>query len=107
MPATVRVPHGVRERIEAVEPPILGEVEEHLARIAARPKLGTPILEGELAGMHAYEFRVNRLPVTRVFTILFEHDPEEDRIDVLDFGVMQGVPPRMGAPSFKKEAKSA
>ena len=75
---------------------------EHLARLAELPRLGTPIRGGEFDGTMAYEFRISRLPISRVFALLYSFHPDEEHIDILDFGVLEGTPPRLSPPSFER-----
>jgi hypothetical protein len=102
VPYLLRIPKSVADRIRGVTPPILDTVNEHLALLSDKPRLGTPIVGGPHDGLFAYEFRVNRLPLTRTFTVLYELDPLSQRIDLLDFGVLEGVPPRLHPPSFQR-----
>jgi hypothetical protein len=101
MPARVKISNSAAERIRGVRPSIVPDVQAKLQLLSEKPKLGTPILSGEYEGTTAYQFRVNRLPVTRVFTLLYLYNERADELEVLDFGILDGSPPRLLEPSFK------
>jgi hypothetical protein len=97
----VSLPDSVLARIRSVEVPIEADVRECLAELAQRPRLGTPIKDGDFEGLMAYEFRVNRIPISRVFGLLYRVDREAGTLEVQDFGVFVGEPSRLAPPSFE------
>jgi mRNA-degrading endonuclease RelE of RelBE toxin-antitoxin system len=102
MPYKVRIPDSVLERIRSVVPPIESQVRRCLAELGRKPRLGTPIRGGALDGLMAYQFRVTRAPLSREFAVLYAFDPDEDHIDILDFGVLGGSPLSLKPPKFEK-----
>lgn len=102
MACSISLPLIIQERIRSAEPPpIADEVRAQIRTIAERPRLGTPQVGGAFDGAFAYQFRIDRLPVSRVFTLLYAYDEERKLIEVVDFGVMEGNPPVLKPPAFK------
>lgn len=100
MPA-VRIANSVFDTICAVRPRIDAEVLAQITRLSELPRLGTPILDGPFKGGLAFDFRVDRLPVSRVFTVFYQHDQATDVLDVLDFGVRDEGAQALTTPSFE------
>lgn len=96
----VRIPNSVRDRILGVQPPIGEIVAEHVSLLSKKPLLGTPVIGGPYDGAYAYEFRVSRLPLSRIFCLLYVLVEAEGAVDVLDFGILDGKPPRLSPPRF-------
>lgn len=104
MPFKLRVPPTVVDLIRSVRPPIGDDVVAELERLAERPRLGTPIRGGLHDGLMCYEFRIRRLPISQVFAVLYQYSQDEEYLDILDFGCLDGAPPRLRPPRFGRPA---
>jgi hypothetical protein len=107
LPARIRIPSGIAKLIRAVQPSIVREVQDHLVLLRTKPKLGTPILTGDFEGLRAYEFRVDRLPLSRRFTLLYAYGDQGDELDVVEFGIFEGIPAELHPPTFRVDRPAA
>ena len=104
MPFRVRIPDSVGKLIRDIRPKVDVEVLAQLAVLAERPRIGTPAPGArEFEGLLAYRFRVDRLPLSREFAVLYTFDPKEEDIFVVDFvGVLDGASMTFGTAEFQK-----
>lgn len=94
----VKIAEPARLAIEAFRPAIAREVGEQLRRLGDDPRLGRPVMYGPLERTMCFQFRVERLPGTWRFTVLWEFDPNEEEIWITAFGFLRGDPPRLEPP---------